>query len=227
MENIKDYHIKIVTGQYQKAPPEQKKMIQELFGENAEYNYEIYFHWYNVLHELGHAIMMFNASSRPHPAEEEQLVNNFAYAYWKHYGDQKKLTALCSIVDKTIRKFTIPAYDNEDYMNYAKKMWGTDELFSFNNYGWFQFSSVQAAITGASNLEQVLNRMCSVKVSPQKAETLRYEICDQMAALVVADAVRLMKDWGVRLPEGNEIVFCDDVNCHMCQVVNMRDGRVF
>ena len=74
MENINDYCIKIVTGQYQKAPPEQKKMIQELFGKDAEINYEIFFHWYNVLHELGHAIMMFNASSRPHPAEEEQLV---------------------------------------------------------------------------------------------------------------------------------------------------------
>ena len=73
MENIKDYSIKIVTGQYQKAPLEQKKVIQELFGENAEYDYEIYFHWYNVIHELGHAIMMFNSSSRPHPAEEEQL----------------------------------------------------------------------------------------------------------------------------------------------------------
>ena len=63
MENMKDYRIKIVTGQYQKAPAEQKQMIQELFGEEAEYKYEIYFHWYNVLHELGHAIMMFNASS--------------------------------------------------------------------------------------------------------------------------------------------------------------------
>ena len=76
MENIKDYRVKIVTGQYQMAPTEQKKMIQKLFGEDAEYNYEIYFHWYNVLHELGHAIMMFNASSRPNPAEEEQLVND-------------------------------------------------------------------------------------------------------------------------------------------------------
>ena len=140
MENIEDYRIRIVTGQYQKAPLEQKKMIQELFGEEAEYHYEIYFHWYNVLHELGHAIMMFNASSRPHPAEEEQLVNNFAYAYWKHYGEQKKLKTLSFIVDETICKFTIPTNGNEDYMAYAKRVWGTEELYSFNNYGWFQYA---------------------------------------------------------------------------------------
>ncbi len=227
MESIEDYRVKIVTGKYQKAPLEQQKMIQELLGEEAEYNYEIYFHWYNVLHELGHAIMVFNASSIPHPAEEEQLVNNFAYAYWKHYGEQKKLKALCAIVDETIRKFTIPTYNNECYMDYAKRMWETDELFSFNNYGWFQFSSVQAAIMEASNLEQVLNVMCSAKVSPQKVEILQYEIGDQTSLQVLADAVRLMKDWGVLLPESNEIVFCDDVNCHMCQVENLHTGRVF
>lgn len=225
MENMKDYRVKIVTGQYQKAPSEQKKMIQELFGEEAEYKYEIYFHWYNVLHELGHAILMFNASAELHPAEEEQLVNNFAYAYWKYYGEEKKLKDLCSIVGETIRKFSIPAHDNESYLDYAKRVWGTEELFSFNNYGWFQFSSVQAAITEASDLEQVLNRMCSAKVSPRKAETFKYEICEQMAGQVVSDAVRVMKDWGVLLPEGNEIVFCDDVNCHMCRVENLQDSE--
>ena len=227
MENIKDYRVKIVTGQYQMAPTEQKKMIQKLFGEDAEYNYEIYFHWYNVLHELGHAIMMFNASSRPHPAEEEQLVNDFAYAYWKHYGEPHKLKNLHSIVNETIQKFTIPTYNDEYYLDYAKNVWGTEEFFSFNNYGWFQFSSVQAAITKATSLEQALNKMCSAKVSPKKSETLKYEICDQMASQVIADAVRLMKDWGILLPKENEIVFCDDVNCHMCQVENLHDVTVF
>ena len=227
MENVNDYRVKLVTGQYQKAPAEQKMMIRELFGEDAESSYEIYFHWYNVLHELGHAIMMFNASSRPHPAEEEQLVNNFAYAYWKHYGEQEKLKDLCTLVEDTLRKFSVPTAGNESYMDYAKNMWGTEAFSSFNNYGWFQFSSVQAAITGGHNLEQALERMCSAKVSPKKADILEYEICDQMAAQVLADAVRLMKAWGVLLPEAHEIVFCDDVNCHMCVVENRYDGSVF
>lgn len=227
MENIHDYRLRIVTGDYQKAPVEQKKMIQELFGENAEYNYEIYFHWYNVLHELGHAIMMFNTSSRPHPADEEQLVNDFAYAYWMHYGEQEKLNELCSIVAETIQKFSIPANQNESYIDYAKRKWGTEELFSFNNYGWFQFSGVQAAVTGSPDLEQALRHMCDNQISPQKAETLQYEIGDQMAALVVADAIKLMKDWGIRLPADHEIVFCDDVNCHMLQAENLLDGRVY
>ena len=227
MENPKDYRIKIVTGQYHIASPEQREMIHQLFGEDAELKYEIYFHWYNVLHELGHAIMMFNASSRPHPADEEQLVNNFACAYWKHYGEQQKFNYLCAIVNETIHRFSSPARNNESYLDYAKSKWGTEEFFTFNNYGWFQFSSVKAAMKEGPNLEQALNRMCSTNISSQPVKTLKYEICDQMPACVVADAVRLVKDWGVLLPDGNEIVFCDDVNCHMCQVENIRDGRVF
>lgn len=227
MENTQDYRLRIVTGDYQKAPAEQKQMIRELFGEDAAHRYEIYFHWYNVVHELGHAIMMFNAPSRPHPIEEEQLVNNFAYAYWMHYGEQDKLNQLRSIATETIQKFSVPANRNESYLDYAKRKWGTEELFSFNNYGWFQFSSVQAAIAGTVTLEQALNSMCADTVFPQKAETLHYETCDHMALRVVADAVRLLKKWGVHLPDDHEIIFCGDVNCHMLQAENLRDGSVY
>lgn len=227
MENTQDYRLRIVTGDYRKAPVEQKKMIRDLFEENAEHNYEIYFHWYNVLHELGHAIMMFNAPSRPHPADEEQLVNNFAYAYWKHYGEQKMLKELCSIVSETIHKFFVPANNNESHIDYAKSKWGTEELYSFNNYGWFQFSCVMAAITASPDLELALRSMCAANVSPRETETLHYEISGQMAAQVVADAVRLLKGWGVHLPDDHAIVFCNDVNCHMLQAENLRDGSVY
>jgi len=157
----------------------------------------------------------------------KQLVNNFAYAYWKYYGEQNKINELSSLVDKTIQKFIIPTQNNESYMEYAKDKWGKEELFTFNNYGWFQFSSVKSAITGSANLEQALNQMCAAKVSPKKAETMKYEICDQMSEQVITDAVRLMEEWGVLLPKDIKIVFCDDVNCHMCQVENLWDGRIY
>ena len=52
-------------------------------------------------------------------------------------------------------------FKREKEIIYAKRMWGTEELYSFNNYGWFQFSSVQAATKETPNLEQALNRMFS------------------------------------------------------------------
>lgn len=108
MRNTNDYKVKIVTGDYHLASKEQHEMLENLLGAEAEYKYEIYFHWYNVIHELGHAIMMFNCAERPHPAEEEQMVNNFAYAYWSHYGEPKKIEKLREIVNNTLPNLWFP-----------------------------------------------------------------------------------------------------------------------
>ena len=103
-------------------------------------------------------------------------------------------------------------------LEYAKKNWGNEDFFTFNNYGWFQFSCVGTAMNWGGDLEQALNKMCSLKVSPQRSETRTYEIYDDMAEKVVADAVKNLKAWGIELTEKVQVVFCDDVNCHMCQV---------
>ena len=84
---------------------------------------------------------------------------------------------------------------------------------------------MQAAKSAAPGLDLALNRMCAANVSPTKPENLEYTICDQMAAEVIADAVRLRIDWGISIPEDNEIVFCDDVNCRMCQVEKLYKKR--
>lgn len=209
--------VEIVTGQYQTAPAKQKEMIQQLFGENAEHKYEIYFHWYNLIHELGHVVMMFNAVSKPHPAEEEQLVNDFAIAYWRLFGEQGKMDELCAFVGHTIPKFTVPARETDTYMDYAKKNWGQDELNNFNNYGWFQFSSVQAAISADQSLEQVIYQMTSRHLSFQKRESFIYDVDERMAFRVIEDAVNVLTDCGIILPQGLKVVMCDDLNCHMCR----------
>lgn len=52
MCHLDKIQFEIVSGQYQTADLEEKQMIRELMGDNAEYDYEIYFHWYNIIHEL-------------------------------------------------------------------------------------------------------------------------------------------------------------------------------
>lgn len=227
MENINNYKAKILTGAYPLAPKDQQEMIQDLFGADAEYKYEIYFHWYNVIHELGHVIMNFNCTERPHPAEEEQLVNNFAYAYWKYYGELDKLEEVNEIVNDTISKFVVPDQKNVGYMEYAKENWGAYDFFTFNNYGWFQYNSVLAAMSGTQNLEQVLKKMCGDKIFPQKTEMLKYTVSVEMPIQIVSDAAKKLKEWGVCLPEIIEVVFCDDVNQHKCQVEDLVTGRIY
>ena len=227
MENMNNYCAQIITGAYQLAPKEQQEMIQNLFGTDAEYKYEIYFHWYNIIHELGHVIMNFNCVQRPHPAEEEQLVNNFANAYWKYYGELEKLEEVNEIVNDTISKFAVPDQKNVGYMEYAKENWGADDFFSFNNYGWFQYNSVLAAMSGTQNLKQVLHEMCGDKIFTQKPELLKYTVRDDTPMLIVTDAVEILRKWGVCLPEKVDVVFCDDVNQHRCQVEDLITGQIY
>lgn len=217
MEHVNNYRIEIKTGQYKPAPPEEKAMIQYLLGENVEYNFELYFHWYNLVHELGHAVFEFNSALRPHPADEEQLVNDFAVAYWRHYGEREKFNDLCSIVKETAGRFTTPTQRNISYMEYAKEVWGKKELYNFNNYGWFQFHCVQTAMDQQQTLEQAICSMGISPIQPQGNLILSYNIDDKMAFRVVADAVKELKKWGIRLPKTVDVILSDDPNCHMCQ----------
>lgn len=147
MKDVDEYKVEITTGQYITAPLEHKLMIQNLLGKNVEYNFEIYFHWYNIIHELDHAVFEYNCSNRPHPIDEEQFVNNFAIAYWRHYGEIEKLETVCSIVHESLSRFVVPAQNNINHLVYGKEQWGKEEFYNFNNYGWFQFSCVQNSIS--------------------------------------------------------------------------------
>lgn len=62
-----------------------------------------------------------------------------------------------------------------------------------------------------------MNQMCSGKITPQKPEVKEFNLEDKNVHQIVMEAVRELKNWGVLLPEEIGVVFCDDVNCHMCQ----------
>lgn len=222
MESINGNLVEIITGQYQKASPEEKELINSLFGENAAYDFEIYFHWYNILHELGHAVLSFHSKAELHPADEEQLVNDFAFAYWQQFGEPEKVNTLCNIVERTLVKFIAPA--NLNYLEYAKKQWGTEEMNTFQNYGWFQFSCVQNSISRRLDLEQVLLEMGIEKVPPQTKEILSYHVDEQMPFQVLNDAVQTFHNLGIAFPENAKIVLSDDPNRHCCNIYPISPG---
>lgn len=217
MKNVNEYKVEITTGQYITAPLEQKLMIKNLLGEDVEYNFEIYFHWYNMIHELGHAVFEFNCSNRPHPVDEEQFVNNFAIAYWRHYGEIEKLETLYSLVHESLSKFIVPTHNNKNHLVYAKEQWGEEEFCSFNNYGWFQFSCVENSISQQISLEQALSDMGLTNVQWQKGVLLKYEVDKMMPYKVIEDAKKILCSWGIILPQEISVVLSDDPNCHMCQ----------
>src|SRR5690606_30690673 len=69
-----------------------------LFGEdNIQYKFDLYFHWYNIVHELGHCVVdaqKINMSK----VQEEMFVNEFAVAYWKYIGAESQIKELAEIM---------------------------------------------------------------------------------------------------------------------------------
>ena len=77
----------VVTARYNSGTDEQNaEVVLALGDENTEEDFEIYFQWYNVIHEMGHGLIRYNSDKKFGNAEEEQLVNDFAVAYWMMYG---------------------------------------------------------------------------------------------------------------------------------------------
>lgn len=218
MKRVDDYKVEIVTGQLCAASDADREMVEGLFGADAALCFELYFHWYNIIHELGHAIYDFHCPQRHHNIEEEQWVNYFAVAYWRHYGEPQKLEWLGMFVKETLERYAVPQEYEGDILKYGKDAWERGTLYSFNNYGFFQFGCVAQALSANVTLKQVLWDMGIVNVQEQEKELLSYPVDAAMPGRVLADARNRLERWGVALPEEMSVVLVDDPNCHMCRV---------
>ena len=89
---------KIISGQYELDTEDQQAGYKMLFGEdNIQYKFDLYFHWYNIVHELGHCVVdaqKINMSK----VKEEMFVNEFAVAYWKYIGAESQIKELAEIM---------------------------------------------------------------------------------------------------------------------------------
>ena len=218
-------HVAVITnGLYGQGTEEQNEMIHSfLGGEYARDRFELYFQWYNTIHELGHLITFYHetAESR-HTVDEEQLVNSFAVAFWMYYGEEEKLDALEDMVDYVLGNI-IPPVDNMSHLDYWRGVVDEERIheeFTFNNYGWFQFSIVRDLLRerNSLDLESILTEMMGVEnVQLQPTQTLVYpRLGTDVAPEIIADVISLLRDWGVTLPDVY-IAFPTDPNMHSLQ----------
>jgi hypothetical protein len=219
--DIKGSYIEIITGRYGVGNDEQNNVVDRILGdEYAKDRFELYFHWYNILHELGHGLMHYNAEVRPHPVDEEQIVNDFALAYWLLYGEKEKIDSLKSIITYALKHIKCPDTANIGYLEYARIHWGKPEFFNFNDYGWFQFSCVDHSLSKAKSLKDILIEMGVKNIKEQTDRKFTYSISDsEMPQKIVKDAVQVLRKWGTLLPDVN-ISYDNDPNRHMSNIIN-------
>ena len=216
--NIQNRSFEIITGRYEKGTPEQQHAVNLIFGEaHSAERFELYFHWYNIIHELGHCIISLYSQARLHPVNEEQLVNDFAVAYWSYYGETKKLSALSEAIAYALSQFIVPAAENVSHIEYALSEWGKESFYNFNDYGWFQMSCVQNALKNPRDLGEVLAEI-GVKFGFDSADkppkkTYSYVLNGENAGEIIQDAVDVLRGWSVDLPPV-KVSFSDDPNAH-------------
>ena len=208
----------VTTGLYGQGSAEQNEMVDSILGkESARERFELYFYKHNVLHEIGHVIVIFNRDNRPETVDEEQLVNDFAVAFWAHYGIDGQNDELADIVSYAIGNFDRPAPANQSHLEYARENWGKRGFFTFNNYGWFQFSLVEHSLNNRKSLEEVLVEMGVKNVNVQPMKTLTYPSGEESVPKLIADAAEELRNWGVELPPFFH-TFHSDPNRHMVQI---------
>ena len=191
----------ITTGRFGYGTEEYNQLANQLFGsENAEERFHIYFNWFNVIHEIGHAIVRANNTESLHPVDEELLVNEFAVAFLTHHGEQEKLELIEDIVSYA-RKQVNPPVENMTHIEYARANWGRGDFFSFNNYGWFQFNVVYYALQEARSLEEILSEMGVENITTQPEVRFIYDsFGEDMVEKIIYDSVYILREWGAIIP---------------------------
>ena len=216
----------IINGLYGQGLTRQNEMIHSfLGGTDARERFELYFQWYNTIHELGHLITFSygtydpnNMENTRHMVDEEVLVNSFAVAFWMNFGEEEKLYALEEAVSYILGNLH-PPVDNMTHLEFMREMVDNNrlhEVSSFEIYGWFQFNMVKEILQNREslNLEALLMEMTGNYVNIQTSERLIYpSLGEYMTLKILADAVSLLRTWGVHVPSFY-LAFSTDPNDH-------------
>ena len=197
----------VTTGLYNKSTEENQKNVEIAMGkDNTEERFKLYFWWYNVIHELGHGLIYYNNGVDIHVVDEEQLVNDFAVAYWKYYGEEEKINELENIVNYAVEHVGSNYKNNVDYLKLGKenstKNGFNNSFFNFNDYGWFQFSSVKHSFETNKDLETVLKEMGFNDFKLNDKKTIIYNnINEDVSTKIINDAIININEWGLKFPK--------------------------
>ena len=223
----------IVNGLYGQGTQVQNAMVHALLGgELARDRFELYFQWYNTIHELGHLITIHhgtydrnNMEATRHFVDEEILANSFAVAFWMNFGELEKIYILEEKVDYVLGKLPSPVENmpHLDFMRGAVDAGRFEEVFTFEIYGWFQLNVVRDILLERDSLDLALilaemTGMNNIQVQPPSPNqrlvypTLGVDVVPQ----IVADAIYTLRNLGVSVPDAY-ISFSTDPNEHRLQ----------
>ena len=208
----------IMSGRYETGTAEQQQGYAMLLGaDNIQYKFDLYFHWYNLVHELGHCIKSGTRAEMTN-LREELYVNELAVSYYRLLGEDERLSELESMIANALANIPSPVPEGRDFIEFYESIWGTEQLMNVMVYGYLQLNSVLMALRGNRTLADVLGDIgisidtskalahCDLPIASESAETFLRTARENMIAL------------GVDVPEIRlELQDNPEIQCARCE----------
>lgn len=195
---IMDY--KILSGKYESGNEEQQIGYKQLFGEdNILHKFDLYFHWYNLIHEMGHCLVE-KYGLELSKVQEEMYVNEFAVGYYHYAGESDKLDELYSILNEVIEKMPSPVPAGESFISYYESIWYTETLMNVMIYGYFQLNSVLEAMRKNRDFSEIVSEL-GISIRKAHMKKCDKEITSANAESFLYTAIENVRACGIEIPD--------------------------
>lgn len=188
----------IQSGKYESGTLEQQSGFRQLFGNNVLSRFDLYFHWYNLIHELGHCFVG-QSQMQLSDIQQEMFVNEFAVGYYRYVGEIRRLKELQTMVEGVMDQLPSPVPAEESFIAYYERIWNTDAIVQTTIYGYFQFNSVLAALKKQRSFEDAAMEL-GQRIHPSEVITCHAELCSSNAGKYLDTALANMKAFGMDVP---------------------------
>ena len=206
---------KILTGKYGNGTDEQNRNYKHFLGEiDTEELFNLYFQWYNVIHKIGHILIESKGLLLSH-ADEEQLVNDFAIAYWREVDGQNNMEKIKCIVDDVLLRVSSPVPKGEEYLQYFRENWEKFNI-TIETYVYFQILCVESALRSNKNLNSILKDFGYSKLNEINFTRKEYKMVPEVAIDVVEDCRRNIEALGISLPD-IEVILVENPDIQYCK----------
>lgn len=191
----------IMTGKFETGDIEKQQGYMALFGsDDIQYFFDLYFHWYNIIHETGHCLVeKYNAKMSG--VDEEMYVNSFAVAYYRYIGDTKRLSELQERLKRILGNIPAPMPEGESFTEFYERIWNTEQLNNVMIYGYFQLNSVLEALNNEERLNDVLKKIGIDMIDLSSKTICNAQISSENTELFFGKAREDLMTMGINVPE--------------------------
>lgn len=189
----------IQSGKYETGTNEQQKSFKQILGDDVLQKFDLYFHWYNIIHELGHCFAGECNIKQDSNIEQEMFVNEFAVGYYLYVGETQKLDELKFMVETILEKMSSPMPEGEAFLDFYKRIWNTDAIMQVMIYGYFQFRSVLEALNKQRNFKDIALEL-GYQIHSANIVKCEEAISSESAEKFLNTALENMKNMGMDIP---------------------------